>query len=297
MGQKTGIAWTDHTFNPWWGCEKISPGCAHCYAATFSERQKLKIWGKDAPRRTFDERHWNQPLVWNRAAMRAYARRRVFCASMADVFEDHPIADQERPKLFTMIMQTPWLDWQLLTKRPENFFKFVPRDWRWPKNVWPMTTVENQAQADIRIEQLLKVDAEIHGLSCEPLLGPLNLQKWLRPFPNCGHVGRDGCCEHPNNMTPECHSGDVCPMTEHSRGINWVIIGGETGAGARPFQLWWAREIIAQCRAAGVAVFVKQLGAKPLDVNFVITLNDKRAGANPDEWPADLRVREFPEVK
>lgn len=224
MAQLSPIEWTDHTFNPWWGCFKVSEGCAHCYADTFAKRYGFNIWGPatKTTRRTFGENHWNEPLKWNRIAEAAGKRARVFCASMADVFEAHEAATTERPKLWRLIEQTPYLDWLLLTKRPQNMLEMNP--WtQWPANVWAMTSVENQAQAQARIPTLLEVPAKIHALSVEPLLDEVDLKPWIKR-------------------------------------LDWVIVGGESGKGARPMQIAWVRRIRDLCIQAGVSFFFKQWG-------------------------------------
>ena len=128
MGKTTGISWTDHTFNPWWGCVKVSPGCQRCYAETWDKAKGggISHWGPTAPRRFFGDKHWAEPLAWNRAAERDGVRRRVLCGSMCDVFEHRPDLGDHRFCLYSLIEQTPMLDWLLLTKRPENVMDFVP---------------------------------------------------------------------------------------------------------------------------------------------------------------------------
>ena len=240
------IAWTDDTFNPWWGCEKVSAGCQFCYAATMSRRFGHQTWGKDAPRRFFGEEYWLKPVKWNRKAMCSGVRRRVFCASMADVFEDRRDLDASRERLWRLMEQTPALDWQLLTKRPENISRMVPPSWMrtWPAHVWIGTSTENQEWADRRLPELLKIPASVRFLSVEPLVGPI----------------------------------PALPLD----GIRWVGVGGESGPGARPMDLAWARDIRDRCADADVAFFVKQLGGHP---NKRDTL---------EQMPADLRVREYP---
>lgn len=248
MGKTTEISWTDHTFNPWWGCVKVSPACTHCYAATFAGRFNVE-WGPKAERRFFDQKHWNEPLKWDRKAKAHGLRRRVFCASMADVFEalpeDHPDADrmaEERMRLWGIVNDTPNLDWLLLTKRPENIPAMVPYGWMhgagFPSNVWCGTTAENQEYADQRIPALLQVPAAVRFLSCEPLLGPVDVDQWL----DCGYEsgGPQGWVSEPS--------------------INWVIVGGESGPGARPMHPDWARSLRDQCVAAGVPFHFKQWG-------------------------------------
>lgn len=174
VGKKTGIAWCDGTFNPWWGCVKVSPACTNCYAATFDKRVGGEHWGPDSERRTFGDKHWNEPLKWNAAAEREGIRKRVFCASMADVFEGRPDLDEHRARLWQLIDETPNIDWLLLTKRPENIAKMIA--WDVPKpNVWLGTTVENQKYANERIPHLVAVPAVVHFLSCEPQLGHIEV--------------------------------------------------------------------------------------------------------------------------
>src|SRR5262249_16578930 len=161
------------TFNPWWGCIKVSAACDNCYAELWAKRMGHQLWGRDSSRRFFGETHWREPLVWNQEAQEAGRRERVFCASMADVFERRGELNNERLKLWTLIENTPNLDWLLLTKRPQNIHKIVPWGRDWPANVWVGTTVENQAEAEKRLPALLKTPAAVRFLSCEPLLGPL----------------------------------------------------------------------------------------------------------------------------
>lgn len=228
MGENSKIEWTHHTFNPWWGCVKVSPGCQHCYAETFSKRTGHQVWGVNAERRTFGDKHWKEPLKWDAEAKESGERRRVFCASMADVFEGREDLSPHRWRLFNLIEATPNLDWLLLTKRPENMLKLLPTNWLIdPRpNVWLGTTVENQEQAGKRIPELLTVPAVVRFLSCEPLLGPIDL-KWDKPM---------------------------------RVGIDWVIVGGESGGGARPMHPNWARELRDQCVLAEVPFLFKQWG-------------------------------------
>lgn len=321
MGANTKIQWCHHTWNPWRGCTKVSEGCRHCYAESMSKRN-LKVlgqWGPNGTRVIASESMWREPLKWNETAKAAGERHRVFCASLADVFEGEdtmpancvPIVRAARLRLMKTIHSTPWLDWLLLTKRPENIMSVVhelsddldrtrPLDaggtdhdrvegmmhaWlngRSPANVWMGSSVEDQKAADERIPHLLKVPAAVRFLSCEPLLGPvvLNLRSVL--------TGNRGGLISVN--------GDIGRLP----GIDWVIAGGESGHGARPCNIDWIRSIRDQCKAASVPCFIKQLGANPLfekwDVAFERNIKDPKGG-DPDEWPEDLRVREMPEVR
>ena len=254
MGENSKIEWTHHSFNPWIGCSKVSAGCANCYAEELMAiRYKRVQWGEQGTRKRTSDRNWREPLKWNREAEQAGERRRVFCASLADVFEGRRELIPWRVELFQLIAVTPWLDWLLLTKRPEYFVRFLPwyGEGEPPGNVWLGTSVENQQTADQRIPHLLDAPAVLRFLSCEPLLGPVTLSRsteWIVP---CG--------------------------------IDWVIVGGESGHRARPCDLQWIRSILNQCESASVPCFVKQLGGG----------TDKRGDW--DKWPADLRVREFPD--
>ncbi len=224
MGENSKIEWTTHTFNPWWGCTKVSEACKNCYAETWAKRVGQKVWGPKAERRTMSENHWKQPLKWNRDAENATERPRVFCASMADVFEDRPELAAPRARLFDLIEATPNLDWLLLTKRPQNVKRLAKWQDEWPENVWLGTTVELQTRADELLPFLAEIPAKVRFISAEPLLGPLDLTPWM---------------------------GST---------INWVITGGESGPKARPASPKWFRDIHHQCMERSVAFHFKQWG-------------------------------------
>lgn len=244
MGENSKIEWCHHTFNPWLGCTKVSPACANCYAEAWAKRTGIVKWGASAERRKTTESYWRQPLKWNAEAMRSGERRRVFCASLADVFEDRPELEPWRRELYSIIYRTPYLDWLLLTKRPENIVRLSSRcvnktslGWKLPANIWLGTTVESDEQRR-RIEHLLNC-GEICStlfLSCEPLLGPLNLNAYLNT-----KFMDSGCYSNPHR-------------------IDWVIVGGESGGSARPSNPQWFRSLRDQCVAAGVAFHFKQWG-------------------------------------
>jgi len=224
MARETIIAWTDHTFNVAWGCAKVSPGCAHCYADTLSTRYGWDVWGPGKIRRTFGEKHWSEPLKWDAEAAKAGERRRVFSSSMCDVFEDHPTVAQERGRLWDLIRRTPHLDWQILTKRPERIASCLPADWEegWD-TVWLGTSIESAEYAH-RADALRAIPAQVRFVSYEPALGPL-----------AGALNLDG--------------------------IDWVIYGGESGPKYRAHDLQWARDMRAACRERGIAFFFKQSAA------------------------------------
>ena len=301
MGETTGIAWTDHTWNPWMGCQRVSPGCENCYAETLvTGRMGLPVWGppKTTARKRTSAENWKLPARWHRAALKAGARRRVFVASLADVFEDHPDVAPWRAEALAILAQCTALDVQLLTKRPENVRRMVPESWleHWPAHVWIGCTVEDQRRADERIPELLKVPAEVRFLSCEPLLGPvwLSVRATTRTCCECGKKYIIGGPE----IGAACEA--TPPESEGCRGVvrtgvSWVIVGGESGPGARTFDLGWARSLVGQCREAGVPVFFKQLGDNPiLSPGPTTWPTIAHHGADPSEWPADLRVQEFP---
>lgn len=225
MAENSKIEWCHHTFNCWLGCTALSPACDLCYAETWAKRTgQAHLW--QGERRRTSATLWQQPHKWNARCAAAGIRERVFCASLADVF-DNQVPTRWRDDLWHLIDQTPHLDWMLLTKRPENIAKMLPTPaigapaWGegWP-NVWLGTTVEDRARLR-RIEALRRVPARMRFLSCEPLLEDLGAIDLL--------------------------------------GIDLVIGGGESGGKARPTMLPWARSLRDQCAAAGVAFFLKQL--------------------------------------
>lgn len=302
MGENSKIEWTSHTFNPWIGCAKIAPGCVHCYAEDDMDRRRHRVrWGVNGTRSVTSGEYWKQPARWNRQAecIRSFDcsngdhsdacpqshRPRVFCASLADVFEDREELELWRANLFDVIDETPNLDWLLLTKRPANILRMWPEpnhttteDFG-PKprpNVWLGTSISDQETADSAIPELVECRglSDVLFLSAEPLLGPVDL--------DFACARRDIAC------------------------IDWVIIGGESGPAARRCDARWIIDIADQCRNAGVPAFIKQLGANAwldsicfddADPGSRLKLSDKKGG-NWVEWPADVpRVREFPNVK
>ena len=296
MGEVTGISWADHTFSPWWGCVKVSPGCKNCYAAEFAGRHG-QGWTPTSERR-FVGPAWNNPPRWNRAAQKAGRPAFVFCASMADVFEDVPEHVREqtaaaRVRLWALIRDTPWLVWLLLTKRPERVLQTVPISWLmesepalgdgWPHNVWIGCTVEDQEHANKRLPHLLKVPARYRFVSYEPALGPVD----LRQLNDGSWFDSEGADRYDALKGRSWWSnGDV--GIGGGPTVDWVIIGGESGSKARPFRAEWARDAIRQCKEAGVAPWMKQLGdASDLP-------KTAHHGADPAEWPEDLRVQERP---
>lgn len=340
MAENSKIQWTTSTFNPWEGCSKVSLGCTNCYAEARADRFKTVQWGPNGTRRVASEAMWRQPVKWNELAACSCGdgfrgnhspycpqahRPRVFCASLADVFEDwqgpmttaagHSLAkcracstvghttggfpgkckcgggnleiatmSDIRARLFKLIDATPNLDWLLLTKRPENFKAMLP--WPgWPReNVWLGVSVEDQQRADERIPLLLQTPAAVRFLSVEPLLGRVDLCKsfgiWW------------------NSTTNEW-------MRDGKPGIHWVICGGESGRGARRFELDWARSIQNQCDAANIPFFFKQAGSNAWDWTrgdpanhepselVQLHLRDKKGGELA-ELPSSLRCRDLP---
>lgn len=268
MAENSKIEWCDHTFNPWEGCTKVGPGCDHCYAETRNKRFHGGNWGPGAPRRRTSPANWQKPIKWNQEAAEKGVRYRVFCASLADVF-DNEVDPEWRAALFRHIHATPNLDWLLLTKRIGNAATMIDqaitdghlrtaasRAWPWP-NVWLGATIVNQEEADRDIPKLLQVPAAIRFLSMEPLLGPVNLNhvEFCRPCPIDCEFGvvdlTTGCFE--------CSQCEDSGKTD-DLGIDWVIVGGESGPGARPIHPEWARSIRDQCQWASVPFLFKQWG-------------------------------------
>lgn len=326
MAENSKIEWTHHTFNPWRGCTKVSPGCANCYAESLSGRnpKTLGVWGPNGTRVVASEAMWREPVKWDRLAKAAGERHRVFCASLADVFEDwngpmldaagvtlvsSPIfgnrpgdrlrMDDVRLRLFRLPTATPNLDWLFLTKRPENIARMMP-DAKCPlckgkggwetgaysgdcrcgnglvirPNVWLGVSVENQAAADERIPHLLKVPAAVRFLSMEPLLGPVDVRRWLP-----GHCETCGspCKGHGYHLGGSDHFAcgyEVGNGARHSP-LTWVIVGGESGPNARPLHPDWVRLIRNQCQAAGVPFFFKQWGEWVGGEDFYSGSNDE----------------------
>jgi len=260
MAENSKIEWTHHTFNPWIGCQKVGPGCDHCYAEAMMDARLGRVeWGPHGARQRTSPANWRQPLKWDRDAAAVGERRRVFCASLADVMDSHhSILPEWRADLWALIRATPNLDWLLLTKRPGNIAKTLPPDWgRGYPNVWLGCTVVNQAEADRDVPKLLAVPARVRFLSMEPLLGSVDLTQ-IEDIHEGGILSI-------NSLTGDCwdtENGDIVGIfsPDNSARIHLVIVGGESGPGARPMHPEWARSLRDQCQAAGVAFFFKQWG-------------------------------------
>lgn len=253
------IQWTHHTFNPWIGCTGIDPACDNCYAESLAGRFGVR-WGAGFPRKRTGASYWKDPIAWNKRCAREGIRERVFCASLADVF-DNEVPIEWRLDLFALIEATPHLDWLLLTKRIGNVSKMVPVYWSevtFPSNVWLGISVGTQKAADRDIEKLAQAPARIRFISFEPILERVMVSTALE-------------------------------------GIHWAILGGESGPRARHMNISWLVSLAGDCFLQGVPIFVKQLGALPVwDDNHVAhTLIDKKGG-DINEWPTALQVREFP---
>ena len=256
MGKITGISWTDHTFNPWWGCIKVSPACDSCYAETWAKRTGHEVWGKDAPRRFFGDKHWNEPRVWDEQSRAAGVRKKVFCASMADVFEKRDDLIESRNRLWALIEETPHLDWLLLTKRPQSVWTMVPPRWiDAPQfNAWFGVTAENDEFARKRLSHLRNLPNAMPWVSYEPALGPVDWRPYL----------------------------DF---------VMWIIFGGESNSN-RKSEAVWALDTLNQCREFGRAFFSKQAG-NALAREWGC---EHKEGKDPSEWPEQFRVQEFPKA-
>jgi protein gp37 len=328
----TSIEWTDKTWNPTRGCSRVSPGCENCYAeaiaARFSDEghafHGFARRGKNGPRWTrrlalVDEQSFpghstlSLPLRWRKP-------HRIFVNSMSDLFHE-ALTNEQIAAVFGVMAAAPQHTFQVLTKRAERMADWYAWAWdqrchgnttaeilrghaidrcgftrpdgstppgvgrrllgfdnRWPlPNVWMGVSTENQECADERIPHLLTIPAAVRFVSYEPALGPVSLFAFLKtPL-------RDAALKH---LTPT-----------DMPGLSWVIVGGESGRGARPFHIQWARDVVGECTKAHVAVFVKQMGAKPLDDNGKLVKLRSAKGGDPSEWPTDLRtVRQWPAV-
>lgn len=261
MAENTAIEWCDHTFNPWVGCTKVSPACDHCYAEAQDNRWNGGAhWGPHAARRRTRPANWKKPRKWNAEAAKLGIRYRVFCASLADVFDNHrSITSGWHGDLWHLISETPNLDWLLLTKRPQNIMKMLPESYGMPEwgsgwpNVWIGTTAENRTEYQRRAAHLAAVPAMVRFLSCEPLLDDLGDM-------DLGRVGA----------------------------ANWIIAGGESGPGARPSHPDWFRSVRDQCEAAGVPFFFKQWGNwLPEDQVTGTMLRSENNIRGIHQWPDD----------
>jgi protein gp37 len=319
MAENSNIQWTDATWNPTSGCTKVSPGCTHCY---IERTPPMRMAGRKFVAGTIPlqlhEGRLAVPLRWRKP-------RRVFVNSMSDLFHED-VPDDFLDRVFAVMALAPRHTFQVLTKRAERMAAYLnrrwmsnggwhrdevvrlranerlgehptnrPEGWAWPlPNVHLGVSVEDQQRADERIPHLLRTPAAVRFLSCEPLLGPIEFSDVSRRSDAVRQLGKRALA-----------------------GIHWVIVGGESGHGARPCDLAWVRSLVRQCAAASVPCFVKQLGTRPIlaegrppagrnprvhpeDVPgvgpaFVCHLRDPKGGS-PDEWPEDLRVRQFPEA-
>lgn len=346
MAENSKIQWTDHTFNPWRGCAKVAEGCRNCYADALSKRNPATLgkWGANGTRVVLAESGWRDPQKWNAKAQAKGERQRVFCASLADIFEPWkgPMSNSQgqqigieesgedwgmmlpggsfmkgavqsvtrpatmddfREEVFNLVDHTPNLDWLLVTKRPENIRKMWSKRFTCEdcgssqgshgtgeqcgfhcddcgsltstmrrNNAWLLTSIACQADIKNNLPHLVRCRdlVPVLGLSIEPLIGPVEIGGYLQQ-------------------------------------IDWVIVGGESGPNARPCRIEWIRAIVGQCKAAGVPCFVKQLGANatekvsgmpsPVSPDSWLGRVSDAKGGDPEEWPEDLRVRQFPDVK
>lgn len=239
MAENSKIEWTNHTFNPWIGCQKVSPGCDHCYAEAMMDHRYGKVkWGPHGERKRTSEANWKLPFRWAKKAEATGERPRVFCASLGDVF-DNQVPPDWRLDLFALIECTPQLDWLLLTKRPENIRKMAPIFWQEPKleNVWLGTTCEDQDNYLRRWRLISEIPVPVRFISYEPAIGPLSI-----------------------NL--------ACPPV---RAPDWIICGGESGTGARTMEPWWARNVRDDCAKFGIAFFMKQMtGKKPIPDDLMV---------------------------
>lgn len=256
MAQNSPIEWTDHTWSPWEGCTKVSPGCNNCYAEGMNRwLRKGENWGPGAPRREFSEKHWEKPLRWNEKAAKAGTRPRVF-PSICDPF-DNEVPDAWRHQFLRLILDTPQLTWLLLTKRIGNVAKMLDGDqWNHLGNVWLGATVVNQEEADRDIPKLLAVPARVRFLSVEPMLAPVDVRFSFAD----ARVIRCPRCMFGTNILDHGPCPNDGETLRNDPGVDWVICGGESGPHSRPMHPDWARSLRDQCATAGVPFFFKQWG-------------------------------------
>ena len=342
MSENTNISWCDSTVNFWSGCTRVSAGCSACYAETLASRSPATFgqWGPGKPRRLHESafalsrRLNNRPWVCDGcgrgfkaitvhecgndldviSAACLFHKRRIFSLSMGDIW-DPEVPIEWLARMLDTIRQCDQVDWLLCTKRPEKWMQRIELALGWfrsdeanrpqttaewlhgwldgipRRNIWTLTSIEDQRSADQRIPHALAIPSVCRGLSIEPLLGPIDLN---------GIPLGDGDTWHLSG-TVEAHTGWP---DSHLRPIHWLIIGGESGPKARPCNVWWVRDLVRQGKAAGVPVFVKQLGSIPDfgcipdpqgGIPITFSIHDSKGG-DPDEWPADLRVRKWPSL-
>jgi protein gp37 len=284
VAEHTRIAWADGTFNSWWGCTRITKACKNCYAEAQSRRFGESVWGDNAPRRFFGDKHWNEPIRWNRKAEKEGVQRRIFAGSMCDVFEDRRDLFFPRMRLFRLVEDTPFLTWMFCTKRPQNYHRLLPASWLGgPRpNVWLLATASDQDEFDTAANELIRVPAMVRGISVEPMLGPISrAQQWMQR----GWF-RSPCPAHTKRFELECVDCIRQPTQDLPR-INWVVVGGESGPGARPVQSSWVRALRDQCADTRTAFFFKQMGSR----------GHKGKGAELTDIPEDLQIKEFPQCE
>lgn len=359
MGADTKVQWAHDTLNCWLGCDKVSPGCKHCYAEVDTpvrvhRKRGLELWGPKAPR--YETKGWQANLrKYVRIAEKTGVLRRIFAQSLADNFEDHPALAEIRARFFAALdalgrpgRRSPWtgkiVDTPgspvivlMLTKRPENIARMVPKHWldEWPDWIWPGCTVEDQEHAALRLPHLLRLplgrSRAKRFVSAEPLLEEIDLSPYMPAWlcDACGQFmqgrGDAGCAVDEEEASPCCSK--CRSLSVRVAGIDWLIVGGESHQNqdkARSFHVDWARSLVAQCRRAEIAPFVKQFGSNvrtsgiirpgeswpsgterfesedvrpggKTGVNFRVLLKDSHGG-NMNEWPIDLRVREVPRL-
>ncbi len=296
MSEITAISWTNHTFNPWIGCTKVSPGCKNCYADRQNDRYHWTTgWGPGQERHITGGNNWNEPLRWAKKARLAGRREMVFCASLADIF-DHEAPVFARRSLWQIIRSTSdILDWQLVTKRPHRIELVMhedglEHDFFLNHRVWLITSTEDQEWFNKRVPVLLKIPAAVHGISGEPLLGSIDARKYLRP--TLCLVCNGSTSVSVRNGNGAYRPCPACLVSKNGQGyansLDWVIVGGESQQGARPMHPDWARSLRDQCLESGVPFFFKQWG-EWIEVGTGTTHSILDAGVQPP--PIDSKNR------
>jgi len=291
MAENSRIEWTDHTVNFWIGCTRVSPACDHCYAErdwSMTGRFARVEWGPHGERSPTKDPMREVARIAAGAAKRG-RRERVFINSLSDWADNHKsISDDLRASIFDAARLHPGLDLILLTKRPQNIARYLPGDWGdGYRNVWLGVTAENQEEADRRIPILLATPAAVRWVSAEPLLGPVDFRE----------IAADDVLtvDALTGIHSDDENGPITGVVGNpDPHIDWIVVGGESGPGARPMQVGWARTIVEQCKASGTKCFVKQLGADPVwEDGAFLNLRDRKGG-DPSEWPEDLRIQQLP---
>jgi protein gp37 len=297
VAEYSNIEWTDATWNPVTGCSIASPGCNNCYAMQLAGTRlqhhpsragltKMVKGGKHVwtGEVRFNEQWLTQPLHWRRPRM-------IFVCAHGDLFHEN-VPWEWLDQTFDVMERADWHTYQVLTKRSAEMLAYIKHRYAGrtpPKHIWLGVSAERQKEADERIPDLLATPAAVRFVSLEPLLGPIDLTHIRIPLAGASYMTRSAL-----EATDNLNKGAATPGRDQR--LDWIILGGESGDGARPFDIDWARSILRQCKVAGVPAFMKQLGSNPYSDGRPMHAAPRGKYGDPAGWPPELRVREMPNV-